>query len=397
MVVGDYREDGTEDLLPGDAHVATDVGDDRRSHPEPVREFINAHCSAAERHGRALRTCAFDVTEDAVALFGVDGRAQVSIPIPGGPNDNRLRSRHYAVDAHGNESLAVARAAGKAADDIERVQSELRTLRADATELQMTIDGLTNTVVPTSSCLPTEALIAEMQLQPRLDAILAEANAVDAELATAINIADGDTPIPPGPHDNRPEIQNALSQPLPEDPIKFADLWNQLTPEEKDWLYSQDHDIGNHPGMPWDPSDLADPNNFHLGKDHYNRLHLPELELQTQADIDRMQHSLDELMADHNADDGAIYAVQTQLATARNHLQGYKDVEATLSKGGPKRYLGQLDEFGHGAIAINNPDAAKRNAILVPGTGQDLTTMDRSKTDGAKPMMVWQRWLSAVM
>jgi hypothetical protein len=233
MVVGDYREDGTEDLLPGDAHVATDVGDDRRSHPEPVREFINAHCSAAERHGRALRTCAFDVTEDAVALFGVDGRAQVSIPIPGGPNDNRLRSRPYAVDAHGNESLAVARAAGKAADDIERVQSELRTLRADATELQMTIDGLTNTVVPTSSCLPTEALIAEMQLQPRLDAILAEANAVDAELATAINIADGDTPIPPGPHDNRPEIQNALSQPLPEDPIKFADLWNQLTRKKK--------------------------------------------------------------------------------------------------------------------------------------------------------------------
>jgi hypothetical protein len=43
------------------------------------------------------------------------------------------------------------------------------------------------------------------------------------------------------------------------------------------------HDIGNHPGMPWDPSDPADPNNFHLGKDHYNRLHLPELEQQTQV------------------------------------------------------------------------------------------------------------------
>ena len=104
MVVGDYREDGTEDLLPGDAHVATDVGDDRRSHPEPVREFINAHCSAAERHGRALRTCAFDVTEDAVALFGVDDRAHISVPIPGGPNDNRLRSRHYAVDELGMQS-----------------------------------------------------------------------------------------------------------------------------------------------------------------------------------------------------------------------------------------------------------------------------------------------------
>ena len=273
------------------------------------------------------------------------------------------------LDAHGKESLAVAQAAGKAADDIEKVQSELRTLQHDASELHMTIDPMSNKVVPTSNALLTEALIAEMQLQPRLDKILAEANAVDAELAAAINMADGDTPIPEGPHENRPEIQKALSQPLPDDPKKFADLWNQLTPEEKDWLYSQDHDVGNHDGMPWDPAD-------HLGKDHYNRLHLPELVQQTQADVDEKQRSLDDLMAQPNADDGAIYALQTQLAVQRNRLQGYQDVQATLNKSGPHRYLGQLDEYGHGAIAINNPDTAKRNAILVPGTGQDLTTMD---------------------
>jgi hypothetical protein len=129
------------------------------------------------------------------------------------------------------------------------------------------------------------------------------------------------------------------------------------------------------PGMPWDPSDPADPNNFHLGKDHYNRLHLPELE-QTHADIDRMQHSLDELMAEPSADDGAIYALQTQLAAVKNHLQGYQAVQAELnSTDGPRRYLGQLDEFGRGAIALNNPDMATHNAILVPGTGQDLTTI----------------------
>ncbi len=275
------------------------------------------------------------------------------------------------LDAHGNESLAVAQAAGEAADDIEHVQSELRTLRDDADKLHMTIDRLTNKVVPSSTFNgpPMEALIAEMQLQPRLDGILAKANVVDAELAAAINMADGDAPIPAGPHDNRPGIQDALSKPMPEDPKKFADLWNKLTPDEKDWLYNQDHDIGNHDGMPWDPAD-------HLGKDHYNRLHLPELEQQTQADVDRMQHSLDELMGARNADDGAIYALQTQLAAARNHLQGYKNIEATLNKSGPKRYLGQLDQWGHGAIAINNPDTAKRNAILVPGTGQDLTTVD---------------------
>jgi hypothetical protein len=273
------------------------------------------------------------------------------------------------LDAHGNESLVVAQAAGKAADDIERVQSDLRTLRHDAAELRMTIDPVANKIVPTSKALPTEILLGEMQLQPRLNAVLAEATEVDQELAAAINMADGDMPIPAGPHENRPEIQQALSKPLPTDPKQFADLWNQLTPEEKDWLYSKDHDIGNHDGMPWDPTD-------HLGKDHYNRLHLPELKQQAQADVDWMQRSLDELMHEPNADDGAIYSLQSQLAAAKTRLQGYQSVEGTLNKGGPHRYLGQLDQWGHGAIAINNPDLAKRNAILVPGTGQDLTTMD---------------------
>ena len=291
------------------------------------------------------------------------------------------------LDAHGNESLAVAQAANKAADDIEHVQSELRTLRQDASELQMTIDPLTNQVVPSSSFNGpvTAAVLIQKQLQPRLDALIAEANAVDSELAAAINMADGDTPIPQGPHENRPDIQQALAKPLPSDPKEFADLWNKLTPEEKDWLYSRDHDIGNHDGMPWDPSD-------HLGKDHYNRLHLPELKQQAQADVDWMQHSLDELMGERNADDGAIYSLQSQLAAAKTRLQGYQDVEATLNKSGPHRYLGQLDQWGHGAVAINNPDTAKRNAILVPGTGQDLTTMDGAD---AKSLAMYQAALRA--
>src|SRR5580693_7708559 len=65
------------------------------------------------------------------------------------------------LDAHGNESLAVAQAAGKAADDIEHVQSELRTLQHDAAELHMAIDGLTNKIIPTKDALQAEAVVAE--------------------------------------------------------------------------------------------------------------------------------------------------------------------------------------------------------------------------------------------
>jgi hypothetical protein len=280
------------------------------------------------------------------------------------------------LDAHGNESLVVAQAADKAADGIERVQSALRTLRRNAVELQMTIDPAANKVVPAATFdgAPIAALIAEMQLQPRLNAVVAQANAVDAELANAINFADGDLPVPPGPHDDRPHIRHALGAPLPDDPKQFNELWNQLTPEEKDWLYSQDHNIGNHAGMPWDPTD-------HLGKDHYNRLRLQELHDKAEADVDRMQHSVDEMLAGHHVDDGALYALQVQLAVARHNLQGYQAVRADLDRAdGMSRYLGYLDDSGRVAVAIGNPDCAKRNGVFVPGTGQDLTRLPFSDT-----------------
>src|SRR6202012_4969139 len=142
------------------------------------------------------------------------------------------------LDAHGNESLAVARAARRAADDIAHVQSKLSMLRRDAAELQMTIDCRTDKVVPSSTFdgAPTPAGIAEIQLQHRLDAIVPEANSADRELAYAIDMADGDRPIPSGPHDNRALIQDSLSRPLPDDPKQFNELWNQLSPDEKDWL-----------------------------------------------------------------------------------------------------------------------------------------------------------------
>lgn len=80
-----------------------------------------------------------------------------------------------------------------------------------------------------------------------------------------------------------PPDRSALSQPLPEDPRQFADLWGRLTPEQRDWLYSQDHNIGNHDGMPA------------VDRDHYNRLALAD-ELRrsqsavAQADALRAQH-----------------------------------------------------------------------------------------------------------
>lgn len=105
------------------------------------------------------------------------------------------------LDAHGNEALAVARAADRAADGIVKVQSELAALRHAAAAAELTIDALINRVVPIPGLRSTEAqwartLAKQTELQAELDAIMAEANAVDEELASAVNMADGDAPIP---------------------------------------------------------------------------------------------------------------------------------------------------------------------------------------------------------
>jgi hypothetical protein len=251
------------------------------------------------------------------------------------------------------------------------VQSELSALRRDAAALQMLVDGSTSTVAarPDFDGPPVAALIAEMQLQRRLNTIVAQADSTDCELAAAIDMADGDLSIPPGPHDNRPPIQAALSKPLPDDPKEFTTLWNQLCAEEKDWLYDRDHNVGNNSGMPWDPPD-------HMGKDHYNRMHLAELQQRAQADVDRVTQDIAQVTSGSRVDDGAVYALLSQLSAANDRLAGYTAMSSTLaSNTGPQRYLGLLDEFGCGAVSVGNPDTASRNAIFVPGTGQGLARM----------------------
>jgi hypothetical protein len=220
--------------------------------------------------------------------------------------------------------------------------------------------------------------LAEMEaLQGRLDAILAEAARVDEELARAINMATGAEPIPDTPHDNRPEIQDALSRPLPGDPKQFHDLWDQLTPEEKDWLYQHDHSIGNHGGMPF------------VDRNHYNRMHLNELQQANQAEVDRLRAAHPDWAAGNTPflDSKEWQTWKTQWDKANQSRQGYEQVQKALeSPDGLPRLLGTMDDQGHAAVSINDPDTAKRNATFVPGTGQDLTRLQFS-TEKSEQML----------
>lgn len=281
------------------------------------------------------------------------------------------------LDAHGQEALAVAQAASRAVDDVEQVKSDLAQLRADAKSMGMIVDPVSNTIEPgpgAEGADPMEIVLKQMQLQPRLDAIFADAARADQELAQAIAMATGEAPIPDTPHTNDPGLQDALSRPLPEDPKQFHDLWEKLSPEQREWLYSQDHHIGNHPGMPF-VGDHTDP-----GRDYFNRRHLGELTQSAQTEVDRLRR-------EHPAwANGVVPNPKGNMQTSRqwqdwkkqwdstNHtLDGYEAVNETLGrKDGVPRYLGLLDDQRHAAVSIGNPDTATRTATLVPGTGQDM-------------------------
>ena len=257
--------------------MALTVADIDRWSADAVREVS----LAADARGRATLAAAIDMSSLALSDTWAGAKAEVRQHTNGSIRDD--------LDAHGIEVLAVARAAGTAAHGIAKVQSDLATLRGDAAERDMTVDPLTNTVIPGGN-----------DLQDRLNMIVAEATSVDEELAITISTADR------GLSDHRPRARRALSVPLPHDPRQFNEMWNRLTPDEKDGLYRRDHSIGNRAGMPWDPPD-------HLGKDHYNRLHLAELEQRIHSDLDRMRLSIDELLTGHHVDDGILYACSRNL------------------------------------------------------------------------------------
>jgi alpha/beta hydrolase family protein len=242
------------------------------------------------------------------------------------------------LDVHGNEALAVARAADKAADGIEHVQSQLRQLRADTCELEMAIDPITNRVVPGAGFRgsPMEELLKTAQLQPRLDAIVAEANAVDGELARAINMADGDALIP-------------LNAGPPVGP-------QGLTPTQR-------------------ASDA-------------NEARLCQARSDLQGRVAELRSRYDHLVA-QGGDSAPIRALSAELNAAQDRMAEFDSINNALRQA-PETYLTQLsipteaNQKVGTVVAVGNPDDAINIAVSVPGLG--------ASTRDSLPDMVIEAW-----
>ncbi|MEU7140553.1 alpha/beta hydrolase [Nocardia sp. NPDC046473] len=146
---------------------------------------------------------------------------------------------------------------------------------------------------------------------------------------------------------------------LPTDPKQLHDFWAKLTPAEKDALFQHDHFIGNRDGIP------------QVDRDYYNRQNLNYL----RADA---QHKLDGLLA-HPPQAGteAVEKWQSQVAGLKEQIAGYDKVKSEIRmKDGVPRLLSLIDDQGHAAIALHNPDTAGNVVTFVPGMNSRLSGID---------------------
>ena len=111
--------------------------------------------------------------------------------------------------------MAVAHAAADAAERIDAIRDRLRGLLDRAEALGLVVDAEASRVDmgrhPVGG--PVDGLLNALALQHELDALLDDADAVDDELATAIDMADGDAPIPilsARPQDAEAQLQNQI-------------------------------------------------------------------------------------------------------------------------------------------------------------------------------------------
>jgi hypothetical protein len=120
------------------------------------------------------------------------------------------------------------------------------------------------------------------------------------------------------------------------------------------------------------------------GRDFFNQRHLGELTRSAQANVNTLARQHPQWAAGQVPNPKGNLGLYRQWQdwkgkwdSANHALDGYESVTSGLKpSGGVPRYLGLIDDQGHAAVAIGNPDTAIRTATLVPGTGQDLAAFE---------------------
>lgn len=265
---------------------------------------------------------------------------------------------------HAEDYRSSAKGMLSAATEFDGVQQALKTLTAFAEDHGFWLDKTTGTVTPVNEHYDPNDLDHVVSTAKQ---ILVDANTADADLTRAVGLIGG----PAGDAGagglgwNLDQAQKDMT------PEAFNRWWNSLTEEQKQEAYNRDHSIGNRPGMPFED------------RTRFNERHLAELTQAAQAEVTRLREAHPDwangAVPPNRAANWEYRHWKEQWEAANHTVAGYQQVsQAMQAPDGMRRYLGYIDDKGHAAVSINNPDNAKRIATYVPGTGQDLARLQYS-------------------
>lgn len=287
---------------------------------------------------------------------------------------------------HADQCRRVAAAAKKASAEVAGIKYRLSMIRAEADEAFLSIDSQTGalsvkTAVLTVSQTDHQQAVRH-DLEGRITQLLAEAEAADRDLATAIETADGDTAGAPA---------RGSSPPLPSPPpgsVPPADVknwWDSLTPRQQTDCIVSNPAALDRDGIPIDIRDAA------------NRIRLPHELAAAEAALATATSNEESFGPDYAATHGGSYPPYTPgdlgaaRADAQSRLADLLGIQSALYPKNPdgsprtiaksdRRNLMLLDTTSNrrhalGAVGIGDVDRAAHVGVTVGGVGTNATSL----------------------
>ncbi|WP_024794598.1 alpha/beta hydrolase [Tomitella biformata] len=270
------------------------------------------------------------------------------------------------MDAESTIGNRMAVAGLEVVEAINQSVSRLEAVRKEALAIELGLTSMGVDVGDNGEILGGVTRREERALASRLVAALDRVDDADRMSAASLNVAlqrfANVVEYDSGHQSSREEVLARLG-PVPTDAAALSDYWQSISVGDRADLLVADPSIGSRPGMPA------------ATRDYFNRERLDELVAEATAERDRLAGGVD-----RGPGVGGGGGPDLELESARMRLAGYEAVAEQRSD--PRALLLDIDDRGHAAVALNNPDTATHVTTLVPGTGSNLTTigglMDRA-------------------
>jgi Alpha/beta hydrolase len=275
---------------------------------------------------------------------------------------------------HADQCKRVAAAAQKASAEVADLKYRLSAIKAEASEAQLAINEQTGAVTSKVTVLTVEMKKHQDQVaqdvESRIRQLVADADGVDRDLATAIQTADGAAvgPEPGGPAPNLPKPPPASAK-----PADVKNWWDGLTPQQQTDYIAHDPAAIDRDGIPVDIRDAG------------NRIRLPH-------ELGVAKQTLDQAQNDaRHPNEASAFGTALSLANAQTRYNDLLAIQNTLyptnSNGTPRtiapgdrRSLVMLDTTSNdhhvlGAIGIGDVDHAAHLGVTVGGVGTNAASL----------------------